>query len=171
MEPEQQDVCTEAAAGIRGRLPAPMIAWVQSPEMARRAQRLGEVLRYQTTLPPTLSELAILITARHWTSHYEWTVHKREGLKAGMDPAAIDAIAAHREPPLRNAQERAVYAVSRALLDTRLVPDALYAEGVAALGERGMVELIGILGYYGLVSMTLNTFQIGLPEAFAPELG
>jgi 4-carboxymuconolactone decarboxylase len=170
MTPEQREVCAEAAAGIRGRVPAPMTAWVQSPEFARRGQRLGEVLRYQTTLPPTLSELAILITARHWTSHYEWTVHKREGLKAGMDPATIEAIAARREPPLRDARERAVYAISTSLLETRGVPEALYAEGVAALGERGMVELVGILGYYGMVSMTLNTFEIGLPEAFAPEL-
>ncbi len=170
MTEEQREACAEATAGIRGRVPAPMIAWIQSPELARRGQRLGEVLRYQTTLPPTLSELAILITARHWTSHYEWTVHKRDGLKAGMDPEAIAAIAARREPPLRDEQERAVYAVSTTLLETRQVPDALYAQGIAALGERGMAELIGILGYYGLVSMTLNTFEIGLPEAYAPEL-
>ena len=78
--------------------------------------------------------------------------------------------AARREPPLRDAQERAVYAISTSLLETRGVPEALYVEGVAALGARGMVELVGILGYYGMVSMTLNTFEIGLPEAFAPEL-
>ncbi|SHI67469.1 4-carboxymuconolactone decarboxylase [Roseomonas rosea] len=169
--PEEQAVCQEAISGIRGRVPAPMIAWLKNPELARRGQKLGELLRYQTTLEPRLSELAILVTARHWTAHYEWTVHKREGLKAGMDPEVVAAIAARREPALRDDAERAVYDVSSTLLATRRVPEPLYWRGVAALGERGMVELVGILGYYALVAMTLNVFEIGLPEAFAPELG
>ncbi|WP_160000224.1 carboxymuconolactone decarboxylase family protein [Roseomonas sp. 18066] len=166
----QSQAIAEATAGRRGRVPAPMIAWLQSPELARRGQHLGEMLRYETTLEPTLSELAILVTARHWTAHHEWFAHKREGLKAGMDPEVIAAIAARRAPVFRDDRERAVYAVSKSLLETRGVPDALYAQAVAALGERGMVELIGILGYYALVSMTLNTFEIGLPDSFSPEL-
>ena len=117
--PEERAVCEEAASGLRGRIPAPMVAWLRNPELARRGQRLGELLRYQTTLEPRLSELAILITARHWTSHYEWTAHKREGLKAGMDPEAVAAIAARRPPALRDEAERAVYEVSSALLATR----------------------------------------------------
>jgi 4-carboxymuconolactone decarboxylase len=169
--PEEQAACQEVISGIRGRVPAPMIAWLKNPELARRAQKLGELLRFQTSLAPRLSELAILITARHWTSHYEWMAHKREGLKAGMDPEVVAAIAARRPPALRDAQEQAVYDVATTLLDTRRLPEELYRSGVAALGERGMVELVGILGYYALVSMTLNTFEIGLPEAFAPELG
>ncbi|HEY8611847.1 MAG TPA: carboxymuconolactone decarboxylase family protein [Roseomonas sp.] len=169
--PEEQAVCQEAISGIRGRVPAPMIAWLKNPELARRGQKLGELLRYQTTLEPRLSELAILVTARHWTAHYEWTVHKRDGLKASMDPAVVDAIAERRTPVLRDAAEQAVYDVSITLLATRRVPDALYRRAVEALGERGMVELVGILGYYALVAMTLNVFEIGLPEAFAPELG
>ena len=169
--PEEQSACKEAVSGLRGRVPAPMIAWLKNPELARRGQRLGELLRYETTLEPRLSELAILITARHWTAHYEWTAHKREGLKAGMDPAVIAAIAGRRPPALRDEQERAVFDVSTSLIETRRVPDALYRRGVEALGERGMVELVGILGYYALVAMTLNVFEIGLPEAFAPELG
>lgn len=169
--PEEREVCQEAVSGIRGRVPAPMIAWLKNPELARRGQRLGELLRYQTTLEPRLSELAILITARHWTAHYEWTVHKREGLKAGMDPEVVAAIAERRAPALGDARERAVYDVSTSLIETRRVPDALYRRGVEALGERGMVELVGILGYYALVAMTLNVFELGMPEAFAPELG
>ncbi|PZP40544.1 MAG: 3-oxoadipate enol-lactonase [Azospirillum brasilense] len=170
MSDEQREVCAEATAGLRGRVPAPMQAWIRSPEMARRAQKLGEILRYQTSLPPDLSELAILLTARHWTSHYEWMVHKREGLRAGIDPAVIDAIARHEAPPLRTAPERTVHAVTKSLLETHEVTDGLYAEAVGVLGERGVVELVGILGYYTLVSMTLNAFRIGLPEAFSPEL-
>lgn len=169
--PEEQAVCLEAISGLRGRVPAPMIAWLKNPELARRGQRLGELLRYETTLEPRLSELAILVTARHWSAHYEWAVHKREGLKAGMDPEVVAAIAARREPSLRDERERAVYDVSSTLLATRRVPDALYREGVAALGERGMVELVALLGYYTLVAMTLNVFEIGLPDSFAPELG
>ncbi len=170
MTPEQKAACAEAIAGIRGRVPAPMIAWLRNPELARRGQKLGELLRYQTTLEPRLSELAILVCARHWTSHHEWTAHKREGLKAGMDPEVIAAIAARRAPALRDDRERAVYDVSSALLATGRVGQPLYARGVAALGERGMVELVGILGYYCLVALTLNTFELGLPGSIAPEL-
>ncbi|ONG58907.1 4-carboxymuconolactone decarboxylase [Pseudoroseomonas deserti] len=166
----QRLAVAEVTAGRRGRVPAPMIAWLQSPELARRGQHLGEMLRYETTLEPSLSELAILVTARHWTAHHEWVAHKREGLKAGMDPAVIAAIAARREPVFRDDRERAVFAVSKSLLETRGVPDALYAQAIAVLGERGLVELVGILGYYALVSMTLNTFELGLPENVAPEL-
>ena len=169
--PEEQAVCQEAISGLRGRVPAPMIAWLKNPELARRGQRLGELLRYETTLEPRLSELAILVTARHWSAHYEWAVHKREGLKAGMDPEVVSSIAARRDPLLRDEKERAIYEVSTALLATRRVPGALYRTGVAALGERGMVELVALLGYYTLVAMTLNVFEIGLPESYAPELG
>lgn len=170
MTPEQREACAEAVAGIRGRVPAPMIAWLRNPELARRGQKLGELLRYQTTLEPRLSELAILVCARHWTSHHEWTAHKREGLKAGMEPEVIAAIAARRTPVLRDEREQATYDVARTLLATGRVPAALYAQGVAALGERGMIELVGILGYYRLVALTLNTFELGLPGSLAPEL-
>ena len=168
--PEEREVCQEAVSGIRGRVPAPMIAWLKNPELARRGQRLGELLRYQTTLEPRLSELAILVTARHWSSHHEWTAHKREGLKAGMDPEVVAAIAARREPALRDERERAVYDVARALFATRRLPDALYRHGVAVLGERGLVELVGIIGYYSMVALTLNAFELGLPGSLAPEL-
>ncbi len=167
---EQRAACAEATSGLRGRVPTPMIAWIRNPELARRAQTLGELLRYQTTLEPRLSELAILVCARHWTSHYEWTVHKREGLKAGMAPEAVAAIAARRKPSLRDAREQAVHDAASTLLGTGRLPAALHARATEALGERGLVELVGILGYYSLVALTLNAFEIGLPDAAAPEL-
>jgi 4-carboxymuconolactone decarboxylase len=170
MTPEEKQVYEEAAAGRRGHAPTPLIAWLKSPELARRAQKLGEFVRYETTLPPHLSELAILITARHWTSHYEWQVHKKEGLKAGVDPETIEAIAGRRRPAFKTDQEHVVYRVSTSLLETHQIPEDLYRAGVQALGDRGVVELVGLLGYYTLVSMTLNAFEIGLPEATAPEL-
>lgn len=170
MTEAQKAAVKEAVSGIRGRVPAPMVAWLQNPELASRGQKLGELLRYQTTLEPRLSELAILVCGRHWTSHHEWTAHKREGLKAGMDPEVIAAIAARRTPSLRDAREQAVYDVSTTLLATGRVPKPLYEAGVAALGERGMVELVGILGYYCLVALTLNAFELGIPGSIAPEL-
>lgn len=170
MTEAQKAAVAEAVSGIRGRVPAPMVAWLQNPDLASRGQKLGELLRYQTTLEPRLSELAILVCGRHWTSHHEWTAHKREGLKAGMDPEVIAAIAARRTPTLRDAREQAVYDVSTTLLSTGRVPKPLYEAGVAALGERGMVELVGILGYYCLVALTLNTFELGIPGSIAPEL-
>lgn len=170
MTPDEKQVYEEAAAGRRGHAPAPLTAWLKSPELARRAQKLGEFVRYETTLPPRLSELAILITARHWTAHYEWQAHKKEGLKAGIDPEAIDAIARRRLPVFKTDEERVVYNVSTSLLEMHVIPDDLYRAAVGALGDRGIVELVGLLGYYALVSMTLNVFEIGLPEATAPEL-
>jgi 4-carboxymuconolactone decarboxylase len=144
---------------------------VRNPELARRAQHLGELLRYETSLAPSLSELAILVCGRHWTSHHEWTAHKKIALTAGVDPRTIDDIAAGRSPFLKGPLEEAVYHVSAALLSKGKLPSALYQQGLEALGERGMVELVGILGYYSLVALTLNAFDIGLPESFAPELG
>ena len=170
MTEAQKAACAEAVAGIRGRVPAPMVAWLQNPDLASRGQKLGELLRYQTTLEPRLSELAILVCGRHWTSHHEWTAHKREGLKAGMEPEVIAAIAARRTPVLRDAREQAVYDVSTTLLATGRVAQPVYDRGVAALGQRGMVELVGILGYYCMVALTLNTFELGLPGSVAPEL-
>lgn len=170
MTPEQAAVCAETVAGRRGKVPAPMIAWLRNPELARRGQALGELLRFETSLEPHLSELAILVCGRHWTSHHEWTAHKALALKAGLAPEIIAAVAARRTPDLPDERHQAVYDVSSTLLATGRLPDSLYARGVARLGERGMVELVGILGYYCMVSLTLNAFEIGLPGNAAPEL-
>ena len=163
MDSDQRRVHDETVAGRRGRMPAPLLAWLRSPEMASRAQKLGEFVRYETSLPPRLSELAILLTARFWTSQYEWALHKAEALKAGLDPAAIDAIA-HRElPQFQNHDEEVVQDFVVSLHRTHAVPDDVYREAVAALGERGVVELVGLLGYYTLIAMTVNTFDIEAP--------
>lgn len=170
MTPAQLRVAEAAAAGKRGHIPAPLRAWLHSPEMGDRAQRLGEFLRYDTSLGPALSELAILVTARFWTAQYEWYAHKREGLRAGIDPAVIDAIAARRTPALADPKAQAVYDYATALHGRHEVPDAVHSAAVAALGEAGVVELVGLLGYYTLVAMTLNAFHIGLPDGEQPEL-
>jgi 4-carboxymuconolactone decarboxylase len=169
MNQEQRRVYEETVAGRRGRIPAPLIAWLESPVLADRAQRLGEFLRYETSLRPRLSELAILVVARHWTAQFEWTAHKAEALQAGLDPGIIDDIARRRPPRFKNPDEAVVYDFSATLNQTHVVPDELYHKAVATIGLRGVVELVGILGYYTLISMTLNTFEID-PEGRVPEL-
>ena len=170
MTPEQRRVADNAISGKRGRLPAPLRAWLHSPVFADRAQSLGEFLRYDTSLGPALSELAILVTARFWTAQYEWHAHRKLALQAGISPAAIDAIARRERPALPDEKADAVYEYSLTLHTERTVPQALHDRAVAVLGQAGVVDLVGILGYYTLVSMTLNGFDIGLPEGEKPEL-
>ncbi|MDT7953227.1 MAG: carboxymuconolactone decarboxylase family protein [Acetobacteraceae bacterium] len=170
MDPAQREVVDEAIAGKRGRIPGPLRIWLRSPEFGRHAQRLGAFLRYDTTLGPRRSELAILVTARAWTAQYEWFAHKREALKAGLDPAIVDAIASRQPPPFADPGDQVVYDYARALHGNHRVPQVLHDAAVATLGERGVVELIGLLGYYTLVAMTLNAFEFGLPEGERPEL-
>ncbi|MGO9005846.1 MAG: carboxymuconolactone decarboxylase family protein [Methylovirgula sp.] len=166
----QRKVADEAASGERGRIPAPLRAWLHSPELGARAQRLGEFARYDTILGPRLSELAILITARIWTSHYEWYAHKREALKAGINPDIIAAVAKRETPALSNGKDQVVYDYVTVLNRDRVVSDELHARAVEHLGEQGVVELVGLLGYYTLVAMTLNAFEIGLPDGETSEL-
>ncbi len=170
MDPDQHRAAEAATAGRRGHVPAPLRAWLHSPVMGDRAQSLGEFVRYQTSLGPALSELAILVTARVWTAQYEWHAHKSEALKAGVDPAVIDAIAERRVPVFSNPRARLVYEYATALHAEHCVSQALHDAAVAAFGEKGVVELVGVLGYYSLVSMTLNAFEIGLPSGETPEL-
>ncbi|MEP9375344.1 carboxymuconolactone decarboxylase family protein [Aquabacter sp. CN5-332] len=170
MSEAQLKVADAAIAGKRGRIPAPLRAWIHSPEFGGRAQHLGEFLRYGTAMGPQLSELAILVTARCWTSQYEWFAHKREALKAGLDPAIVDAIAQRRTPVFSSAAQQAVYDYALTMHEKRHIPEDVHAAAVRELGEAGVVELVGILGYYTLVSMTLNAFDIGLPEGETPEL-
>jgi 4-carboxymuconolactone decarboxylase len=170
MSADQKQTYDESIAGKRGKPPAPMMAWLNSPEMARHATRLGEVLRYDTMFPAKLSEIAILVTARHWTSHYEWFAHKRLALAGGMDPKIVDAIRDRRTPHFDDPKAQMIYDVSKSLHEGHGVSKTLYDEAVKVLTERGIVEVIGLCGYYTMVSMTLNTFEFELPEGQVSEL-
>lgn len=167
---EQRIVCEETAAGKRGKVPTPMVAWLRNPELARRGQRLGELLRFDTALDPRLTELAILVCARHWTSHHEWKAHKQLALATGLEPAIIAALAAGHPPAMDDPQGDLVFQISQTLLTTGRLNQSLYTRGIELLGERALVELVATLGYYCMVSLTLNAFELGLPENVAPEL-
>jgi 4-carboxymuconolactone decarboxylase len=170
MSAEQKETYDESIAGKRGAPPAPMMAWLNSPEMARHATRLGEVMRFNTIFPAKLSEIAILVTARHWTAHYEWFAHKRLALKGGMDPKIIDDIRDRRTPTFDDPKGKMIYDLAKSLHEGHGVAQGLYDEAVKVLTERGVVEVIGLCGYYTLVSMTLNTFEFGLPDGQVSEL-
>jgi 4-carboxymuconolactone decarboxylase len=158
-----------AISGKRGRMPPPAEMWLYSPELANRAQALGEFIRFDTSLGAAMAELAILVTARHWSSHYEWYAHKRLALQAGLDPAIIDAIRDRRTPDFADAKARSIYDYASAL-HLNGVTQPLHDAMVAAWGPKGVVEVVGICGYYTLVSMTLNAFEVPLPEGETSEL-
>jgi 4-carboxymuconolactone decarboxylase len=170
MNADQKQTYDESVASKRGSPPPPMMAWLNSPEMARHATRLGAFLRYDTVLGPALSEIAILVTARHWTSHYEWWAHKRLALAGGLPLAIIEDIRNRRTPTFDDPKARVIYDVSKSLHEGHGLETPLYDEAVKLLGERGLVEIIGLCGYYTMVSMTLNTFQFGLPDGQVSEL-
>ena len=163
MSPQQRSAYDEAAAGPRGHAPAPMAAWIRNPELARRAQKLGELIRYEISLPARLRELAILVIARHWSADHEWQVHSKEALKQGLSADAISDIEHGRSPAFESPAERLAHDFTRSIIDSRSVPGPLYDAALAAFGEKGVVELVGVVGYYTFVSMTLTTFEIGAP--------
>ena len=170
MNAEQKQTHDEAIAGKRGSAPAPMMAWLNSPAMARHATRLGEELRFNTMFPAKLSEIAILVTAQHFTAHYEWWAHKRLALKGGMDPKIIEDIRDRRTPVFDDPKGKMIYDLAKSLHEGKGVSKPLYDEAVKVLTERGIVEVIGLCGYYTMVSMTLNTFQFELPAGEVSDL-
>jgi 4-carboxymuconolactone decarboxylase len=170
MSAEQHGVFAATVAGKRGRMTPPVEMWLHSPGLAAHAQALGAFIRYDTALPPAVSEMAILITGRHWDAKFEWFAHRSIAMAAGLDPAIIDAIRDRRVPEFHDAGMRAVYDYATTLHRTRQVPQALHDAMVAAWGERGVVDLVGLLGYYTLVSMTLNAFEVPLPEGEVSEI-
>jgi 4-carboxymuconolactone decarboxylase len=167
----QRKVHDAIAAGPRGTVEGPLKVWLHSPELADRAQQLGAYCRYGTSLPKRLSELAILMTGAFWKAGFEWYVHAPIGIEAGLDRNAVEAIRMGMKPAFARNDEAVVYDFVRELLEQRRVSDAVYRRAVDELGNLGVVDLVGILGYYGLISMTIVAFMLpvpdGIPEPFA----
>jgi len=166
MTARQREIHDAIASGPRGVVEGPLGIWLHSAELADRAQSLGAFCRFGTSLPPHLSELAILITGAFWQAGFEWHVHAPLARAAGIPEPAIEAIRRGEAPAFDDPKMQSVQDLSRELLENRSVSDGTYARAVATLGQRGVVELIGILGYYALISMTIKAFQVPVPNGF-----
>lgn len=170
MSGEQREVYDAVVQGRRGTLIGPLRAALHNPELADRWQRFGEILRYRTTLPARLSELAIIVTARRWNSELEWVIHAEEARQAGLGEAVIDALRAGEPPVFAEADEAEIYAYVRELQNDGQVSQASYDAVLDRWSDRGVVELTAVVGYYTMVSMTLNAHHIPLPEGTSAEL-
>jgi 4-carboxymuconolactone decarboxylase len=167
MTPEQKRVYDDLLSGPRGGARGPFNAWLRVPGMADHAQKLGAFCRFGTSLGPKLSELAIIITARHFKAEFEWYAHARLAREAGVPEAIISAVLANRRPEFEDERQVAVHDFCSVLFAKNRVDDATYKRTLAAVGEAGVVEIVGTIGYYSLVSLTLNAFQVELPNGVA----
>ncbi|WP_116138220.1 carboxymuconolactone decarboxylase family protein [Trinickia diaoshuihuensis] len=156
--PAQLAVLDEILSGPRGNLAGPFLAWIASPELAERAQRLGAFCRYQTGLPLRLSELAILVTAAQWRAQAEWQIHYPIALEAGLPSDVAKALLEGRRPDFADADDALIYDFATELYDAKRVTDTTFDKAVQRFGHETTVNLVGLLGYYALVSMTLNVF-------------
>jgi 4-carboxymuconolactone decarboxylase len=156
MTEAQKKAVDEFVAG-RGTPPSgPFIPLLRSPEVMLRAKAMGDYLRFKSVLPPRLSEFAILITAREWTQQFEWSVHSAIALKAGVSPETVKALAEARRPAGMSDDETAIYDFCIELHHNKSVSDATYAKVLTKFGEQGIIDIVGINGYYTLLSMVMN---------------
>src|SRR5437762_8255527 len=156
--------------GVRRRVGGTFIVLLRGPEMGAVAQQFGASMRLHSSLTKELNEMAIIITARHWTAQYEWTAHRKAAAEAGLSESIIQAIAAGRHPSSMDPAETVVYNFGNELLNTKQVSDPVFKAAVEKFGERGTVDLIGVMGYYQLVSMLLNVDRYPLAPGEKPEL-
>jgi 4-carboxymuconolactone decarboxylase len=170
MTPAQKKMFENLISGERRGAAGPFNVLLRSPDMGDLAQQFGASMRFHSSMPRKLNEFAIIITARHWTSHYEWYAHRRAARDAGLNEAIITAVATGKRPAGMDADEAAVYNFCTEMLTTKQVSDKTFQATKTTFGERGVVDLIGVMGYYQLVSMLLNADQYPLPDGAAPEL-
>jgi 4-carboxymuconolactone decarboxylase len=170
MTPEQKKMFENLLSGERRGAGGPFNVLLRSPEMGDLAQKFGASMRFHSSIPPKLNELAIIITARHWTSHYEWYAHRRAAAQNGLKEEIILAIAEGKRPAGMQPDEEAVYNFCTELLTNKQVSDQTYQAAKDKFGERGIVDLVGVTGYYNLVSMLLNVDRYPLPAGVQAEL-
>lgn len=170
LTPEQKTMVGNLMGGERGGLGGPFNVLLRSPEMGDMAQKLGAQLRFHSTLPPKLRELAIIITARFWNAQYEWYAHRRFALEAGVSPAIADAIASGKRPSALEPDEEIVYNFCNELLNSKQVSDTSFKAAIDKFGERTVVEMTALVGYYNFVSLILNLDRYPLPDGVKPEL-
>jgi 4-carboxymuconolactone decarboxylase len=141
----------------------PFAVMLRSPEVMLRAAAMGDYMRYRTSLPPALNEFIILLTARHWSQQFEWYVHQPMALKAGLSPQIVAAVAKGRRPESMSSDESIVYEFSTELLRLQNVGDATYDKAVSRFGEHGVIDMIGVAGYYSFLSMMMNVGRTAVP--------
>lgn len=170
MTDAQKKAVAEFEAARKAAISGPFVPMLRSPEVMSRARAMGDYLRFNSSLPPRLSEFAILITARRWSQNYEWDAHNKIALQAGLSPAIVNALIADRRPDKMAPDEETLYNFCDELHRTQHVSDATYARAVAAFGERGVIDIVGIQGYYTLLAMVLNTARTPVPPGSTPAL-
>ena len=171
LTPEQKKVVDSIQSGPRGAgLRGPFNALLRSPDLCDLVQRVGAYVRFSSSIPAPLNELAICMAGRKWTAQYEFYAHRQLGIKAGLNPAILDAVAQGRRPDGMSSDETIVYNFVTELLSTGQVTDANYQPALDRFGERGVMDLVGAVGYYSLVSMVLNVAQVQLPPGETPLL-
>jgi 4-carboxymuconolactone decarboxylase len=160
---EQKQAAAEFAR-MRGQdVFGPFAVMLRSPEVMLRAAAMGDYMRYRTSLPQALNELIILITARHWSQQFEWYVHQPMAAKAGLAPQIMAAVSKGRRPEDMSSDESIVYEFSTELLRLQNVSDVTYAKAVERFGEHGVIDMIGVAGYYSFLSMMMNTARTTVP--------
>lgn len=170
LSPEQKIMADHLLSGERKGMNGPFNALLRSPQLGDAAQNLGAQVRFHSSLPTRLNEFAILITARFWNAQYEWFAHRKLAAAAGLNPGVIASLAAGRKPVPMQPDEEVIYNFAHQLLNAKQVSDAAYKAVVDKFGERGAVDLTGVLGYYCFVSMMLNVDRYPLPDGEKPEL-
>ncbi|MEO6570955.1 MAG: carboxymuconolactone decarboxylase family protein [Ilumatobacteraceae bacterium] len=152
-----------------GGLVGPFNSWLYVPKIGRRLSSLGAHLRFGTSIPRHLAEIAICTVGAHWRSEFEFWAHAPMAIDHGVEPAVIEALRSGADPVFDTDEERLVHQVATQLLNDRRVDDATYAGTRTLLGEAGMVELVALIGYYCLISMLLNLFEVPLPAGEVPS--
>ena len=170
LTPQQAAVHDRVVSGPRGTIIGPLRAAIHNPELAAAWSALGEVLRFGSALPKRLNELAIILTARRFNSQIEWWVHARAAAEAGLPAPVIDAIHENRAPVFSDPAEAEIHAFTRALHHDGQVPPLIYQAVLSRWGARGVVDLTAVIGYYTMVSYTLNAHDIPLPDGVPPPL-
>jgi 4-carboxymuconolactone decarboxylase len=169
MTAAQRSIADAIMSGPRKRMSGPFNAWLRSPELADRLQKVGEYVRFNTSLDKRINEMAILMTAQAWGAQYEWYAHAPLAVKAGLDPSVVAALGAGRKPDNMKDDEAIVWEFTTQLRRDHSVDDATYAKALEKFGEQGIVDLVAVNGYYDVVSMTLNIAHVKPPaEAEMP---
>jgi len=170
MTPRQREAYQGIVSGPRKGAVGPFNALLRSPDVADRVQRVGEYVRFHTSIPAALNEMAILITGRFWSAQFEFWAHRRLARTAGLSDMIIDAIAEGRRPSPMTDDERIVYDFCTELFRDKAVSDTTFTAVVAHFGEQGVIDLIAASGYYSIVSMVLNVDRYPLPAGEHPPL-